>query len=133
VQEVVRAVCEGGAHVSFHHRSVPWGVDDGDTPLHIATRASVGADWSDTENVCSECAEILIAYGAEVNAQNDAGRTPLHPAVRQGNAGFVKVLLEHGAKLDVKDVDGKTAFMLTEDTEIVTLLGKHKEQEDKRV
>jgi ankyrin repeat protein len=125
VQDVVEALYQGGADVNLHHRKVVWGADDGDTPLHIATRASVGvgAHRRDMPTAHSECAKILIAYGADVNAQNDAGRTPLHSAVlRIENVDFVKVLLEHGAKLDVKDVKRKTARMLARNTEIVALL-----------
>jgi ankyrin repeat protein len=141
VQEVVEAVCKGGANVNFHHRCVPRisrpfkveGGEVGDTPLHIATRASVGAPLPDTSRVRSECAEILIAYGADVNAQNDAGRTPLHSAVLQRDVCFVEVLLKHDAKLEVKDVIGETALMVASDMDhkdpsvvkITTLLTKH--------
>jgi ankyrin repeat protein len=121
---VVEALCQGGADINLHQRKVSWDVDGGDTPLHIATRTSIrGADWCDMPTERSECAKILIAYGADVNAQNDAGRTPLHSAVlHHENVDFVKVLLEHGAKLDVKDVKRKTARMLAQSTEIVALL-----------
>jgi ankyrin repeat protein len=76
----------------------------------------------------------LIAYGAKVDAQNDEGQTPLHSAVLQGNVHFAKVLLKHGAKLDIKDADRKTALMLARDMhpdlparKIGELLKKHEE------
>jgi ankyrin repeat protein len=37
LKEVIKAVCEGGGSVNFHHRGVPGVVVNGDTPLHIAT------------------------------------------------------------------------------------------------
>ena len=42
---------------------------DGSTPLHEAARSGR-----------KEIAELLIDKGAEVNAKEDGGMTPLHPA-----------------------------------------------------
>jgi ankyrin repeat protein len=125
VQEVVKAVCEWGANVNYDHRNVSRDVDDGDTPLHIATQ------W-DGSDFHSKCAEILIANDAEVNAQNDAGRTPLHSAALQSDAHLLKVLLKHSAKLDVKDAGGKTALMVAKCPRIIKLLVEHKEQGSKK-
>jgi len=38
------------------------------------------------------------------------GLTPLHQAVRYGNDEIAKILLEHGASLDLKDKEGKSPF-----------------------
>ena len=52
----------------------------------------------------------MLSYGADVNAKNNNGNTPLHLASRKGHTEIVKLLLEHGADANVKNNDGETAF-----------------------
>jgi len=54
-----------------------------------------------------EAVRVCLDGGADVNAVNDTGETPLHAAVAQGPA-MVTLLAERGAKLDVKDKQGRT-------------------------
>ncbi|KAK6857543.1 ankyrin repeat containing protein [Apiospora arundinis] len=44
--------------------------------------------------------ELLIQFGAQIDACNPEGRTALHTAARVNNAECAKVLLENGANLD---------------------------------
>jgi ankyrin repeat protein len=53
-------------------------------------------------------AQLLIAYGANVNVKDESDRTPLHEALSRGDSDMVKLLLAHGAKLNVKDQTGRT-------------------------
>ena len=51
--------------------------------------------------------------------------TALHMCVRSRNAAMMKILLEHKAKVDIKDVDGETPTFLAasvEDPELIRLL-----------
>jgi uncharacterized protein len=54
-----------------------------------------------------EAVKACLDGGADVNAVNEVGETPLHAAVAQGPA-MVALLAERGAKLDVKDKQGRT-------------------------
>jgi ankyrin repeat protein len=46
--------------------------------------------------------ERLLSVGADVNAMENNGNTPLLAAVANGNVHVVQVLMEHGADIDVK-------------------------------
>jgi ankyrin repeat protein len=52
--------------------------------------------------------DVLIAAGADVNATDKFGKTPLHYAADEGYPLIVAALLEAGAQPDRMDKDGKT-------------------------
>jgi ankyrin repeat protein len=54
----------------------------------------------------------LIRAGANINARDSDGYTPLSLAVSNGEAGCVSLLLEAGAKVDVKDRRGQSLLRL---------------------
>ncbi|MEO8290047.1 MAG: ankyrin repeat domain-containing protein [Gaiellaceae bacterium] len=56
-----------------------------------------------------ECAQLLLAAGADVNARQAGGFTPLHSAAQSGNEELTQVLLDAGADPAAKTDDGKTA------------------------
>ncbi|KAK7698592.1 hypothetical protein SLS64_012331 [Diaporthe eres] len=92
---------------------------DGETPLHFAAREGN-----------REAVEMLLDYGADVNAFDDDGMTPLHRAIESEplkESPAAKLLLSHGAALEPRDEWGSTAVMLASkrgDTELVRLLAE---------
>lgn len=69
------------------------------TPLHWAAR-----------NLCHapHCVEALLAAGADKDAKDNRGATPLHLATAYGVSHCVAALLRAGADYSVADVDGWT-------------------------
>ncbi|CDK30810.1 ankyrin repeat domain-containing protein [Candidatus Babela massiliensis] len=62
--------------------------------------------------VCKELVKKLIYYGANVNAKNRLGITPLMLATERGDCRIIRMLLEAGADIDAQNVFGKTALNL---------------------
>jgi ankyrin len=53
-------------------------------------------------------ARLLIEVGADVNARNSAGATPLHEAARRGRLALAALLLEKGANVNARDLSQHT-------------------------
>ncbi|HSJ04913.1 MAG TPA: ankyrin repeat domain-containing protein, partial [Verrucomicrobium sp.] len=54
----------------------------------------------------------LLALGLEINAVDENGQTPLHVAAWRQNEGAVKLLLDHHAFIDARDMSGDTPLMI---------------------
>jgi len=81
-----------------------------DTMLHVtALQVAAGVGWVEgityewSEDSTLEAVKMLIDLGLDVNAQADTGRTALHGAAHKGRSAVVQVLVDHGARLDVRD------------------------------
>jgi ankyrin repeat protein len=57
----------------------------------------------------------LIEAGADVNAVQQAGFTPLHAAAMTGQLDLAKLLLDRGADPNAKTDDGRTALAMARD------------------
>ena len=87
-------------------------------PPDISIRKAVGAG-----NI--EAAKQAIAAGADVNAKDKYGWTPLHSAAFNGHKEIVELLIDNGADLDAKNILGVTPLHYAANqghTEIVELL-----------
>jgi ankyrin repeat protein len=57
---------------------------------------------------CLDICRLLIAHGADINAQGSFGQTPLHSAVQYGRTDVVKLLVMHGANINVQNESKST-------------------------
>jgi uncharacterized protein len=68
----------------------------------------------------------LIRHGADVNAKDDDGQTPLLFAAGSSSPEIARLLIEEGAEVNARDIDGWTpllsAVLWSKTPEIVTLL-----------
>lgn len=93
--DAVEVLLAAGADVSAVARN----------PMQVTALHSAVADGGD-----ARIARALVAAGADVNARQRHGWTPLHGAADSGDAGLVELLLARGADPDAKHDGGKTAL-----------------------
>ena len=80
-------------------------------PLHYAGDGYIVSKlWNEKNQVAM--IQLLLKAGADINAQDKNGATPLHRAVRTRCAAAVKCLLDAGADTTIKNKPGSTAFHL---------------------
>jgi ankyrin repeat protein len=81
-----------------------------DTVLHVtALQVAAGIgwvegityEWSPAQTL--EAVKMLLDLGLDPNAQADTGRVALHGAAHKGATAVVQVLVDHGAKLNIRD------------------------------
>jgi ankyrin repeat protein len=101
----------------------------GRTALNALGQSAVGRPGENP----AEVARLLLQAGADVNAQDNIyANTPLHEVP---DAASAKVLIQAGASLNRRNVEGQTPLMVTLDPEITRVLleaGADKTVRDKR-
>jgi ankyrin repeat protein len=93
---LMRVLLEAGSDVSLATRA-------GTTPLLFAT----GPARRKSDKTAIEAIRLCLDKGADINAANANGETALHLAVTQADT-IVSFLAERGARLDLKDRQGRT-------------------------
>jgi uncharacterized protein len=61
----------------------------------------ITSEWSPESTL--EAVKMLLDLGLDPNVQSDTGRVALHGAAHKGRADVIQALVDHGAKLDVRD------------------------------
>jgi ankyrin repeat protein len=102
---VIRALLEAGANPSLTQK-------DYTTCVMIAAAGGAragaySAAFSVTEDGAIEVIRLLMERGADINAFNANGVTALHRAAARGADKLVQFLADNGAKLDLRDRQGR--------------------------
>ena len=84
---------------------------DGRSALHIAASWDLRAEAANVEAMTA----ALLKAGAEVDTQNEDGETPLMLAAETGHLCAAKLLIKHGARLDIRNNAGLMAAEIAED------------------
>ena len=66
---------------------------------------------------CDDIAELLVEYGAYIDAEDRELWTPLHASAACGNFSMVEYLVDHGASVVALNSDGNLPVDLLEDDE----------------
>jgi hypothetical protein len=102
--DIARKLIDAGANIRARNRR-------GAEPLHYAADGGPPSPSWDREAQATIVA-ALIAAGADPDAVDNSGVTPLHRAVRTRCAGAVRALLEGGANARCQNKSGSTAMRL---------------------
>ena len=94
--------------VSASVRRAPGGINPLMAAAGLGTREEDTTGRRKTEADAIEAIKLCLTAGLDVNASDGRGQTALHGAALQGFDLVVKFLVDHGAKLDVKDNRGLT-------------------------
>ena len=96
--------------------SIHKAADDGNIEAikqHIAagTDVNLNDEWTPLHAAANkEIAELLIAKGADINAKDDTGGTPLFWAALEGNEEVAELLIRQGADVNAAGQKGWTAL-----------------------
>jgi ankyrin repeat protein len=88
----------------------------GTTPLMAAAGVNwvVAQTYTESPQALIDAVMLCLELGADVNAANSMGLTALLGAVNRGSNDIIRLLVDRGARLDVKDKEGRTALRWAE-------------------
>ncbi|XP_042215354.1 uncharacterized protein LOC121861551 isoform X1 [Homarus americanus] len=101
-EELLRATAQSDVGRVCQLVAAGLSINSHDNPLSRNTPLHWAASFADTDTLT-----CLIARGADVNAANSDGATPLHDAVARGNESIIRILLEHDANPHIQCYKGR--------------------------
>ncbi|KAK7077573.1 hypothetical protein SK128_012480 [Halocaridina rubra] len=108
-EELLRATAQSDVGRVCQLVAAGLSINSYDNPLSRNTPLHWAASFADVDTLT-----CLLARGADVNAANSDGATPLHDAVARGEENVIQILLEHDANPHIQCFKGrhkgKTAF-----------------------
>ena len=97
-----------------------------------ALMAAAGVNWQfdqtydEGQPALLEAVKLCVELGLDVNAVNSMGLTAMHGAANRGSDDIIKYLSSLGAKVDVKDKEGRTPLTWAEGVFLATIPAKPK-------
>jgi len=91
-----------------------------------ALMAAAGVNWvvdqtyDEGQAALLETVKFCADLGMDVNAINSMGLTALHGAANRGSDEIIRFLVQRGARLDVKDKEGRTPLTWAEGVFLAT-------------
>jgi ankyrin len=88
----------------------------GTTPLMAAAGVNwvVAQTYTESLQARYDAVALCLELGADVNATNSMGLTALLGAANRGSNDIIELLVKRGARLDVKDKEGRSALRWAE-------------------
>jgi len=107
--EVMRMLLEHGADPNI-------ATTQGTTALMAASGINwiPGQTFTHSEAEYVEAVKLCLDRGADVNASNTLGLMAIHGAANRGWESIIQILADHGSKLDVKDIGGRTPMIFAQ-------------------
>jgi ankyrin repeat protein len=100
----------------------------GTTPLMAAAGVNWVVDQTFDEGQAAllDAVKLCVELGMDINAVNSMGLTALHGAANRGSDEIIRYLVQQGARLDAKDVEGRTPLTWAEGVFLATHPGRPK-------
>jgi ankyrin repeat protein len=91
-----------------------------------ALMAAAGVNWvtgqtyAESKEMLMDAVKLCLDQGADLNAANSMGLTPVFGAANRGSDDILQFLVSKGAHLDVKDKEGRTPMVWAEGVFLAT-------------
>ena len=88
----------------------------GTTPLMAAAGVNwvVAQTYTESPQALVDAVNLCLELGADINATNSMGLTALLGAANRGSNDLIELLVKRGARLDIKDKEGRTPLRWAE-------------------
>jgi len=95
---------------------------NGTTALMAAAGVNwvIGQTYSESPAMYLEAVKLCLELGGDVNAVNAMGLAAVHGAANRGSDDIIELLAKNGARLDVKDKEGRTPLTWAEGVFLAT-------------